>query len=80
MTGRELILYILENRLEDEIVFKENAVLDLLTAEQVASKFNVGVETVKMWYSYRMLKGIKVGNSIFFFKNVTDPRKGGYYK
>ena len=43
MTGRELIIYILQNNLEDEIV------IDTENAEEVALHYGVGISTVKAW-------------------------------
>lgn len=47
MTGRDLIIYILENHLEDEELFKDGKIPGLLTYEEAAVKFDVGVETIK---------------------------------
>ena len=49
MTGKELILYILENNLEDSEIFKDGRFLDFLTVSEAAVKFNVGEATVKTW-------------------------------
>ena len=47
MTGKDFILYILQNDLEDK-EFCEDGVLNwFLTAEQLANDLDVGVETVK---------------------------------
>lgn len=75
MTGRELIIYILDNNLEDEIVLKDNSVVGLMNEDETAARFGVGVATVKAWYTCGMIKGTKIGDSIFFLKTITDPRK-----
>lgn len=75
MTGRELIIYILDNNLEDEVVLKDNSVVGLMNEEETAARFGVGVATVKAWYTCGMIKGTKIGDSIFFLKTITDPRK-----
>lgn len=75
MTGRELIIYILDNHLEDEIVLKDNSVVGLMNEEETAARFGVGVATVNAWYTCGMIKGTKIGDSIFFLKTITDPRK-----
>lgn len=69
MTGRDLILYILENKLEDERVFFEDAFLNLLTVEEVAEKFSVGPATVHMWYGLDMLHGVRVGKELYILPN-----------
>ena len=59
MTGRELIIYILENRLEDKKISW------FMTVEEAAVKFKVGVETVKVWYSLGFISGITIGDTIY---------------
>lgn len=75
MTGRELIFYILDNRLEDEVVLSDNSIIGLMNEEEAASKFNVGVSTIHAWYICGMIKGTKIGETIFFLRNIKDPRK-----
>lgn len=65
MTGRDLIVYILSNHLEDEPVFKDGKFVGLLTAEEAAAKLNVGVSTIRAWYMLGRLKGIVIGDSIY---------------
>lgn len=76
MTGKDLIIYILENNLENEVVIKDGVFLWFMTEEEAAVKFNVGVSTIKAWYACGMLSGTKIGDRIYFMKNVRDPRKG----
>lgn len=76
MTGRDLIIYIMQNNLEDEVVLKEGFFVGFMDENEAAAKFSVGVETIRVWYSLRMLDGIRVGKKLYFFKNVPDPRKG----
>lgn len=75
MTGRELILYILENNLENEVVIKDGIFIWLMSEDEAAVKFGVGVETVKAWYVCGMLSGTKIGDHLYFLRNVSDPRK-----
>ena len=49
MTGRDLIIYILENRLENEQVFKDGKLLGFITVDEAALKFGVGPETIRLW-------------------------------
>ena len=74
MTGKELILYILQNNLENTIVLEDGFFTGFMTVEETAVKFNVGVETVRAWYSCKMLKGTQIGDSLYFRKDVADPR------
>lgn len=60
MTGRDLIIYILENHLEDEELFKDGKIPGLLTYEEAAAKFNVGTFTIKAWVDCGYLKSFKI--------------------
>lgn len=60
MTGRELIVYILENGLEDEPVFNDGKFIGFITAEQAAVKKHVGVATIEAWIDLRIVDGIDV--------------------
>lgn len=75
MTGRDLILYILQNKLEDEIVIKDGIFVWLMNEEEAAVKFGVGIAQVKAWYVCGMLDGTKIGDHLYFLRNVRDPRK-----
>lgn len=46
MTGRELIIYILENNLEDEPVFENGKFIGFKTPEEVAVQMGTGSATV----------------------------------
>lgn len=74
MTGKELILYILQNNLENTIVLDNGFFVGFMTEEEAAVKFNVGVGTVRAWYCSKMIKGTKIGDSLYFLKDVADPR------
>lgn len=80
MTGRDLIIYILENELEDKPVVLDGGFLDLLTVEETAEKYSVGVATVKVWYELDMVKGVRVGDDIYVLPTsdpYTNNKKGG---
>lgn len=74
MTGKELILYILQNNLENSIVLEDGFFTGFMTIEETAAKFNVGTETVRAWYSCKMIKGTQIGDSLYFLKDIADPR------
>lgn len=74
MTGKELILYILQNNLEDTIVLKDGFFIGFMTEEEAAVKFGVGVATIRAWYYCNELKGTQIGDSLYFLKDVADPR------
>lgn len=74
MTGKELILYILQNNLEDTVVLKDGFFVGFMTEEEAAVKFGVGVANIRAWYYCDMLKGTQIGDSLYFLKDVADPR------
>lgn len=74
MTGKELILYILQNNLEDTVVIKDGFFVGFMTEEEAAAKFEVGVATIRAWYYCGWIKGTLIGNSLYFLKDVADPR------
>lgn len=71
MTGKELIIYILKNNLENEEIFKNGKITGFLTTEEAAAKWGVGVETIKMWNSISIIDGISIGKTIYIPKNAT---------
>lgn len=75
MTGRDLIIYILENRLEEELVLDNNKLLGFMTAEEAAIQYNVGVATIKLWYELKIISGVKVGEEIFIPFNHSITRR-----
>lgn len=74
MTGKELILYILQNNLENTVVLEDGFFVGFMNEEEAALKFNVGVATIRAWYSCKWLKGTKIGDSLYFRKDIADPR------
>ncbi len=67
--GRDLIIYILENHLEDEPICIDDRFLNLMSVGEAAVKFNVGEATIKTWYACGVLDGIRIGNEIYIFPN-----------
>lgn len=74
MTGKELILYILHNNLENTVVLEDGFFIGFMTEEEAAVKFGVGTATIRAWYHCKMLKGTKIGDTLYFCKDVADPR------
>lgn len=68
MTGRDLIIYIMRNHLEDELVFKDGMFTGFIGEDEVAARYGVGVATIRAWYECGMIKGFKIGDSLFFLK------------
>jgi hypothetical protein len=75
MTGRDLILFILENKLENELVVKDGIFIWLMDEEEAAVKFGVGVSTIKTWYTLNKLDGFKIKDRLYFLRTVKDPRE-----
>lgn len=74
MTGKELILYILQNDLEDTVIFEDDFFGGFMTTGEAAVKFGVGEATIQAWHHYNMLKGFRVNNHLYFHKDAVDPR------
>lgn len=66
MTGRDLIIYILQNNLEEAVFFEDGKIPGFMSAEEVALKIGVGTATVRSMYDIGMLRGIKIGDSLYF--------------
>lgn len=62
MTGKELIIYILENNLENETV------LNVMTVDEAAVKYEVGVETIKAWCKLGVIPSIKLNEEFYILK------------
>lgn len=75
MTGRDLILYILENNLENEPVVKDGIFIGLMSEEEAAAKFDVGVSTIRVYNTLKMLDGIEIQGKLYFLRNAKNPRE-----
>lgn len=73
MTGRDLIVYILQKNLEDEPILKNGSIVGFMNENEAAVKFEVGLSTIKVWHELGMLTGTKIGDSIFFLRHTTKP-------
>ena len=56
MTGKELILYILQNDLENTVVLEDGFFVGFMTEKEAAVKFGVGIATIRAWYHCKMLR------------------------
>lgn len=61
MTGRDLIIYILKNNLEDEPIFKDGSFIGFMTMDEAAMKYNVGVATIYAWMILGHLDYVRIG-------------------
>lgn len=77
MTGRDLIIYILSNNLENEPVFKDGKFIGFITAGEAAERMNVGVATIYVWVSQKRLDGVIVNNTLYIpadFESKQQPK------
>ena len=65
MTGRDLIIYILANGLEDEPVVKDGSFIGFMSVEKFAVLNEVGIETVRAWIDLGMVKSVQVGDKFY---------------
>lgn len=65
MTGRDLIVYILANGLENEPVFKDGRFIGFISAGEAAARLNVGVATVCVWIAQGRLDGVQIGDMFY---------------
>lgn len=70
MIGRDLIIYILENHLEDKPVFDNGRPIGYMSIKEAAVKFDVGLETIKIWYELGVISGIVVNDVLYIPYNV----------
>ena len=73
ITGRDLIVYILENKLENEPICIDDRFLNLMSLSEAAMRYNVGVATIRAWYDSGMLDGIRIGEEIYIFPDTKSP-------
>lgn len=77
MTGKDLIIYILENGLLDEPVIKGGRLLGFMTAMEAAIKFEVGLATIDLWVTMGSLEGIRLGDEIYIPADAKNPKLKG---
>lgn len=70
MTGRDLIIYILKNNLEDTLIFDSGKIYGFMNAEEAALKFGVGVATIHIWFRMGMIPGFYIGKEIYIPVNA----------
>jgi hypothetical protein len=73
MTGKDLVIYIIENNLLDEPVYSDDKLIGFMTVGEAAVKFNVGVNTIRTWQSIGLLSGIVIANELFIPANAKNP-------
>lgn len=73
MTGRDWIIYILLNGLEDEPMYKDGHLLGFMNPVEAAIKFNVGEATIRTWIKLKRLDAININNVYYIPVNAKCP-------
>ena len=73
LTAKEWMVYILQNELEDEPLFKDGKPLGFLTISEAAAKFDVGGATIHLWMKDYGLPFVTIGGQIFIPMNAQRP-------
>lgn len=77
MTGRELIIYILENGLEDEPIIQEGMIvmknLGYIPLDEAALKLKVGFSTILSLLMRGDITGSKIGEKIYILTSSIQP-------
>jgi hypothetical protein len=79
MTGKELIIYILANNLEDEPVYENGRFIGFITASEAAEKFDVGIATIFVWLAQGKIEGMLVGGTLYIPADFEAPIENDYY-
>lgn len=73
VTGKDLIIYILQNDLEDAPVFEDGRLLGFMTAIEAAVKFEVTTATIFAWVQLGQLEGVTIGTELYIPGNAERP-------
>ena len=73
MTGRELIIFVMENHLEDVTIFDGNMLPGLMTLEEAAVKWHSGRNTVEALFEMGKLPGVVIDEKIYIHENTKNP-------
>ena len=76
MTGKDLIVYILQNDLVDKPVYENDKLLGFMNIDEAAVKFGVGTATIVVWIERGSLNAIRIGDEFFIPMNATNPIEG----
>lgn len=69
MTGKDLIIYILTNNLENELVFDNGRFIGFITVGEAAAKMNVGTATIRAWIIQERIDSVQVGSEVLIPAN-----------
>lgn len=66
LTGRDLIVYILSNKLEDKPIFHNGKLMGFMTVDDVAVQLGVGTATVYAMCTMQKIDYICIGDTVLF--------------
>lgn len=77
LNGRDLIVYILQNNMENEPIFKDGRFLGFLSLAEFAEKWDVGEETVRLWITLGYVEGLIIYDEIYIPYNavIKEPKR-----
>lgn len=65
MTGKDLIIYILQNNLENEEVFKDGKLIGFMSIYEAAAKLQVGVAAVRVMIELSRIKAFDINGMTY---------------
>lgn len=74
MTGRDLIIYIMRNNLENEPVFKDGKFIGFISVGEAAARMNVGTATICAWITQGWLDCIVIGGVVYIPDHFEIPQ------
>lgn len=72
MTGRQLIMFILQHKLENEPVFKDGRLLGFKTVDEIAVKLGVGTATVYAYVERGMLYSVRINDTLYIADDLLE--------
>lgn len=70
MLGRDLIIYILENHLEDKPILEDGVPIGYMSSREAAALLDVGLETINVWYRTGAISGVNINDTLYVPCNI----------
>lgn len=70
MTGRDLIVYILKNGLEDKPVIEDGRLVGFMTVEEAANKLGFGIHTIHTLVDLGLVDSVSIGDAVYIPDNT----------
>lgn len=75
MTGREFMIYILENHLEDTIIVPdEKFLVNFMSKGEAAEMFGVGLATLHAWIEFGLVPTVTIKGIVYIPRDVKNPK------